>query len=87
MPSLGQLASLWRNLCCSLPKTWSQVTSPFGAMWLSLIRLGWSMPDPFTLLDDRGIPLQLLETSPKLVCAHLREAWLRKLAKSAASSI
>eukprot|EP00972_Heterocapsa_arctica_P007513 1096037-Heterocapsa_arctica.AAC.1 len=45
------------------------------------------MPDPFTFIDDRGIPLQLLGTSPKLVFNHLHEAWLRKLAKSSASSI
>eukprot|EP00972_Heterocapsa_arctica_P053488 7877904-Heterocapsa_arctica.AAC.1 len=45
------------------------------------------MPDPFTFLDDRGIQLQMIETSPKLLSNHLHEAWLRKLAKSAASSI
>eukprot|EP00972_Heterocapsa_arctica_P090848 13405339-Heterocapsa_arctica.AAC.1 len=63
-------------MCLSLPKAWTQVTCPFGAMWLSLQRLGWSMPDPFTFLDDRGIQLQMLETSPKLLANHLHEAWL-----------
>eukprot|EP00972_Heterocapsa_arctica_P074225 10955828-Heterocapsa_arctica.AAC.1 len=45
------------------------------------------MPDPFTVIDDKGTPLQLLETSPKLVGIHLHAAWLRKLARSAATSI
>jgi hypothetical protein len=56
---------------------------PFGAMWLSLARLGWPMPDPSTFNVDRGTPLQLQETSPKLAGNHLHEAWLRKLARSA----
>eukprot|EP00972_Heterocapsa_arctica_P014238 2095993-Heterocapsa_arctica.AAC.1 len=55
MPSLGQLASHWRAMVEAVPKTWAQVTGPFGAMWLSLKRLGWSMADPFNFTDDRGI--------------------------------
>eukprot|EP00972_Heterocapsa_arctica_P028334 4166640-Heterocapsa_arctica.AAC.1 len=49
--------------------------------------LGWSMADPFTVTDDRGIQLQMLETSPELLANHLHEAWLRRLAKAAATSI
>ncbi len=60
-------------------RDWTAVRGPVGAMLLTLHRLGWQMPTPFVLVDDRGEELPLTKVTPTMLADLLREATRRAL--------
>ncbi len=60
-------------------RDWTAVRGPVGAMLLTLHRLGWQMPSPFVLVDDRGEELPLTKVTPAMLADLLREATRRAL--------
>ena len=50
-------------------------------MYLSLLRIGWAMPNFAQLQSDLGTSYSLTTTSPKLVKMLLREGVLRQLCR------
>jgi hypothetical protein len=60
-------------------REWNQVRGPIGAAILSLHRIGWDMPSPFILRDDRGEDIPLTKVTPAMLAVYLKEATLRAL--------
>ncbi len=55
-------------------KAWDNAKGPIAAMWLSLRRIGWDMPTPFTLTNTDGDDIPLTKVSPKLLAMMLKQA-------------
>ncbi len=68
-------------------REWDQVRGPIGAAILSLHRIGWDMPAPFTLRDDRGEDIQLTKVTPAMLAVYLKEATLRTLERYVGSQV
>ena len=66
---------------------WSQSKGVARRCWLTLARLGWTMPGPFLFRDHRGLDIPLLETSPALVGHYLAAANQRALEKAVGSKV
>ena len=45
-------------------RRWGRVRGPMGAMLLTLHRLGWSMEDAMTVIDDLGVRRKIYDLSP-----------------------
>ncbi len=60
-------------------RQWHNVKGPVGAMLLALHRIGWGMPDPYNLVDDRGEQIPLTKVTPALLTILLKDATFRAL--------
>ncbi len=60
-------------------REWNKVRGPVGAMLLALHRVGWSMPDPYNFVDDRGETIPLTKVTPALLAVLLKDATFRAL--------
>jgi hypothetical protein len=60
-------------------RNWNAVKGPIGAAILTLHRLGWSMPSPFTVIDDWGEEIALTKVTPTMLADLLKEATYRAL--------
>eukprot|EP00959_Pyramimonas_sp_CCMP1952_P137165 2870242-Pyramimonas_sp.AAC.1 len=60
---------------------WSsaKVRGPISAMRMTLYRLGWTMPNVCTIVDDVGREIPLTLSSPKLINVFCKEAVFRSL--------
>ena len=69
---------------------WRQVRGPISACKLSLARLGWKWPGPFTFVSGDGVEVKLGESSPaavgKLIYASAIKHLQRKLARECKDS-
>ncbi len=74
-------AALWRS--DGRRREWNQVKGPVGAAILSLHRLGWEMPTPFTVIDDWGEEIPLTKVTPAMLAVLLRDATTRALERYA----
>ncbi len=79
--SITEIARVWREAqvsdlvdSASGKRKWAHTKGPISSMILSLDRVGWSMPDPFTLRDRKGNDIVLTRTSPALLAILLHEA-------------
>ena len=80
MPELRRL--WWRaqpNACTA----WRKVNGPLAAAAMSLRRIGWSWPEPFTFIDDLGTKLNVTMCSPAYIGMVLQEGCLRTLERKA----
>ena len=59
--------------------SWPNVRGPVDAARLSLHRLQWSWPTPWTFEADNGVEVDLLTTSPQMLKALLMDAGRRRL--------
>ncbi len=73
--TLAEIARVWRAVDFrpllsedGQRREWGAVRGPIGAMYLSLHRVGWTMPDPFTLITKDGDSITLTTTSPPHAC-------------------
>ena len=64
--SLGRLQRAWMQLKPNMDKnpTWALARGPLGAVWLSLLRIGWDMRSAHIIQDDMGETYYLLEFAP-----------------------
>ncbi len=55
-------------------KAWNSVKGPITALWLSLRRIGWSMPSPFVLTNADGDEIALTKVAPGMLATMLQAA-------------
>ena len=75
----GELAKLWQAHRRRKPKRWADARGPLDAAGLTLARLGWSWPTPWTLVTEQGVELDVDATAPKMVRWFLTEGARRGL--------
>ncbi|CAK0844078.1 unnamed protein product [Prorocentrum cordatum] len=75
------LRDAWTQTLANPPAAWRQVRGPIGAMFLSLKRIGWSMPSYAQMTNDLGVTFSLATSSPRLIKNLLREAVIRQLCR------
>ncbi len=68
-------------------RAWKEVKGPVGAMLLSLHRIGWKMPTPFTLVDDWDEEIPLTKVTPALLTVMLRDATFRAVERYAGAKL
>ena len=75
LASLRALKSRGESLMGSTPERWAGVRGPFGAMVLSLKRIGWSLASPleFTARDGQTYPLTSF--SPAFLQLKMKADW------------
>ena len=65
--SWANIRASWEAVWNKPHSSWKSCRGPIGAMFLSLKRLDWKMLDPLTMVDDCGVYIPLLLTSPALL--------------------
>ena len=85
--ALRKLAQHWGDFAASWPDKWVDVKGPVSAAYLSLLRLGWSWPEPFKLVDQNGTSRAITNHSPKELGIHVKEAYRCRLEKLAAAKM
>ncbi len=69
--------SMWQS--DGRKREWNNVKGPIGAMLLALHRVGWSMQDPYHVVDDRGEQIPLTKVTPAMLAILLKDATFRAL--------
>ena len=67
---LARLQRAWQALeqaRLTTKPTWHGARGPLAAMWMSLLRIGWTMHSSLVLVTDAGALLELLRVPPKEV--------------------
>ena len=84
--SLPELGQVWRAVQPLMPELrWPFARGPMAICMLELKRVGWSMKDPYTFVDEHGLEYSLIERSPRLVMQDFQAAHHRMLARQVAS--
>ena len=86
-PSLRTLFDWWRRAQANPPSNWTTCKGPFGAMRLSMLRLGWASTGPFSFQDARGQGHAILTLGPTLASALAKRDWMDALHGKASSSL
>ena len=81
------LRSYWLNARPQEATTWAKSCGPLQRLVLSLRRINWSAPEPFTWLDDKGMEIRLTQHSPRMVADMMKAAIQRLHERSAASKL
>ena len=74
-----ELAAFWEASRRRAPKRWADSRGPVDVVRLSLRRLGWSWPTPWTMRSDQGTGLDVRTATPKLLEWNLRQTHRRQL--------
>ena len=82
----AELAWAWKN-AASQEGGWASSRGVARRCILTLGRLGWEMPGPFTFLNEFGEKVSLTKTAPSLVDDMLREANQRSLERQVARKL
>ncbi|CAK0904509.1 unnamed protein product [Prorocentrum cordatum] len=68
--SWAELRDGWSAVSASDDHSWSKVAGPISALRVTWYRLGWTMPNFCTFVDDFGREISLTLSSPKLACCE-----------------
>ena len=86
-PDLRTLIKWWRDTRAKLPLKWQASRGPFGAMLLSMQRLGWTPTGPLSFTDAQGVSHAILSIGPKLFSALAKRDWMMGIKKRASESL
>ena len=86
-PDLRVLIKWWRDTRAKLPLKWQSSRGPFGAMHLSMQRLGWTPTGPLSFRDAQGVSHAILAIGPKLVSALAKRDWMMGIRQRASESL
>ena len=65
--SLVDLSQAWEAMVCKMQRaeSWSKVTGPLSALWMTLRRVDWSMRSATEVITDKYEHFSLLEVAPR----------------------
>ena len=82
-PDLRTLIKWWRDTRAKLPLKWQASRGPFGAMHLSMQRLGWTRTRPLSFNNAQGVSHTILPIGPKLVSVLAKRDWMMGIKRRA----